>query len=156
MDSSILIASGALAAAAISFFYNIGRYSKDDPHQDDSKIDQLIVTTTEMSRKLDKIAEWQQHATGIHEKHGEQIRTLFKQMEIINSRMEDRQVFLCTKNKKSLCGHPQRLFYGIFPCVNSCAIVGLKSIRTVVWHAIKIQLSKAAIHCRRKKKPCIR
>lgn len=92
MDPSILISAGALGVAAISFFYNIGRDSKSGPSQDESKIDQLINTTTEMSHKLDKIAEWQREAAGIHASHSEQIKTLFNRIENLENRMEDRQI----------------------------------------------------------------
>ena len=92
MDASILISAGALGIAAISFFYGIGRDSKGGHDQEESKIDQLINTTTEMSHKLDKIAEWQREATAIHASHGEQIKSIFKRMEVLEHRMEDRQI----------------------------------------------------------------
>lgn len=92
MGASILISAGALGIAAISFFYGIGRDSKGGQDQEESKIDQLINTTTEMSHKLDKIAEWQREAAGIHASHSEQIKTLFNRIDTLDRRMEDRQV----------------------------------------------------------------
>ena len=92
MDASILISAGALGIAAISFFYGIGRDSKGGHEQEESKIDQIISTTTEMSRKLDKIAEWQREAAGIHASHSEQIKTLFSRVDTLDRRMEDRRV----------------------------------------------------------------
>lgn len=91
MDASILISAGALGIAAISFFYGIGRDSKSGQSQDESKIDHLINTTTEMSHKLDKIAEWQREAASIHASHGEQIKTLFNRVGNLENRMEDRE-----------------------------------------------------------------
>lgn len=91
MDYSIIVSIVAVGVSAVSLFYGIGRDTKPDPQQD-SKIDQLIATTTDMSRKLDKIAEWQRDAAGIHASHSEQIKTLFEQVKTLNARMEDRQV----------------------------------------------------------------
>lgn len=91
MDYSIIVSVAAVGLSAVSLFYGIGRDTKPDPQQD-SKIDQLIATTTDMSHKLDKIAEWQRDAAGIHASHGEQIKTLFEQVKTLNARMEDRQV----------------------------------------------------------------
>lgn len=92
MDYSIIVSVGAVLLSAVSFFYGIGRDSKSGPSQDESKIDQLINTTTEMSHKLDKIAEWQREAAGIHASHSEQIKTLFNRVENLENRMEDRQI----------------------------------------------------------------
>lgn len=91
MDYSIIVSIVAVGVSAVSLFYGIGRDTKPDPQQD-SKIDQLIATTTDMSHKLDKIAEWQRDAAGIHASHSEQIKTLFEQVKTLNARMEDRQV----------------------------------------------------------------
>lgn len=91
MDYTVIISVASLCLAAVSLFYGIGRDSKPDPQQD-SKIDQLIATTTDMSHKLDKIAEWQRDAAGIHASHSEQIKTLFNRVWNLESRMEDRQV----------------------------------------------------------------
>lgn len=91
MDYSIIVSVVAVGFSAVSFFYGIGRDSKPDPQQD-SKIDQLIATTTDMSHKLDKIAEWQRDAAGIHASHSEQIKTLFNRIGNLESRMEDRQI----------------------------------------------------------------
>lgn len=91
MDYSIIVSVVAVGVSAVSFFYGIGRDTKPDPQQD-SKIDQLIATTTDMSHKLDKIAEWQRDAAGIHASHSEQIKTLFNRVGNLESRMEDRQV----------------------------------------------------------------
>lgn len=91
MDYSIIVSIVAVGVSAVSLFYGIGRDTKPDPQQD-SKIDQLIATTTDMSHKLDKISEWQRDAAGIHASHSEQIKTLFEQVKTLNARMEDRQV----------------------------------------------------------------
>ena len=91
MDYTVIISVASLCLAAVAFFYGIGRDSKPDP-QKDSKIDQLIATTTDMSQKLDKIADWQREAAGIHASHSEQIKTLFNRIGNLESRMEDRQV----------------------------------------------------------------
>ncbi|OUN12138.1 hypothetical protein [Flavonifractor sp. An9] len=91
MDYSIIVSVIAVGVSAVSLFYGIGRDTKPDPQQD-GKMDQLINTTTEMSRKLDKIAEWQQTAAGIHASHSEKIKTLFNRLENLENRMEDRQV----------------------------------------------------------------
>lgn len=91
MDYSIIVSVAAVGLSAVSLFYGIGRDSKPDRDQE-SKIDQLIATTTDMSHKLDKIAEWQRDAAGIHASHGEQIKTLFNRVENLENRMEDRQV----------------------------------------------------------------
>ena len=91
MDYTVIISVASLCLAAVAFFYGVGRDSKPDPQQD-GKMDQLINTTTEMSRKLDKIAEWQQTAAGIHASHSEKIKTLFNRLENLENRMEDRQV----------------------------------------------------------------
>ena len=91
MDYSIIVSVIAVGVSAVSLFYGIGRDTKPDPQQD-SKIDQLIATTTDMSHKLDKIAEWQREAAGIHASHSEQIKTLFNRVGNLESRMEDRQV----------------------------------------------------------------
>ena len=91
MDYTIIVSVFAAGLSAVSLFYAIGRDSKPDPQQD-SKIDQLIATTTDMSHKLDKIAEWQRDAAGIHASHSEQIKTLFNRVGNLESRMEDRQV----------------------------------------------------------------
>lgn len=91
MDYTIIVSVAAVVLSAVSLFYGIGRDSKPDP-QKDSKIDQLIATTTDMSHKLDKIAEWQQTAAGIHASHSEQIKTLFNRIGNLENRMEDRQV----------------------------------------------------------------
>ena len=45
-----------------------------------------------MSKKIDKIADWQREAAGIHASHSEQIKTLFNRVGNLESRMEDRQV----------------------------------------------------------------
>lgn len=91
MDYSIIVSIVAVGVSAVSLFYGIGRDTKPD-HDQESKIDQLIATTTDMSHKLDKIAEWQRDAAGIHASHSEQIKTLFEQVKTLNARMEDRQV----------------------------------------------------------------
>ena len=91
MDYSIIVSVAAVGLSAVSLFYGIGRDTKPDQQQE-SKIDQLIATTTDMSHKLDKIAEWQRDAAGIHASHGEQIKTLFNSVGNLESRMEDRQV----------------------------------------------------------------
>lgn len=90
MDYSIIVSVIAVGVSAVSLFYGIGRDSKPDPQQD-SKIDQLIATTTDMSRKLDKVAEWQREATAIHASHGEQLKTLFNRVSNLENRMEDRE-----------------------------------------------------------------
>ena len=93
MDYTVIISVASLCLAAVAFFYGVGRDTKSkDPTPDDSKIDQLIATTTDMSHKLDKIAEWQRDAAGIHASHSEQIKTLFNRVGNLESRMEDRQV----------------------------------------------------------------
>ena len=91
MDYTVIISVASLCLAAVAFFYGVGRDTKPDPQQD-SKIDQLIATTTDMSRKLDNIADWQRDAAGIHASHSEQIKTLFNRVGNLESRMEDRQV----------------------------------------------------------------
>lgn len=91
MDYSIIVSVIAVGVSAVSLFYGIGCDTKPDPQQD-SKIDQLIATTTDMSRKLDNIADWQRDAAGIHASHSEQIKTLFNRVGNLESRMEDRQV----------------------------------------------------------------
>lgn len=90
MDYSIIVSVIAVGVSAVSLFYGIGRDSKPDPQQD-SKIDQLIATTTDMSRKLDKVAEWHREATAIHASHGEQLKTLFNRVSNLENRMEDRE-----------------------------------------------------------------
>lgn len=90
MDYSIIVSVIAVGVSAVSLFYGIGRDSKPDPQQD-GKMDQLINTTTEMSRKLDKVAEWQREATAIHASHGEQLKTLFNRVSNLENRMEDRE-----------------------------------------------------------------
>ena len=91
MDYAILVSVGAVLLSAVSFFYGIGRDSRDGG-QEESKMDQLITATAEMSHKLDRIAEWQREAAGIHASHAEQIKTLFNRVENLENRMEDRQV----------------------------------------------------------------
>lgn len=98
MDYTIIVSVAAVVISAVSLFYGIGRDSKPDPQQD-SKIDQLIATTTDMSQKLDKIAEWQRDAAGIHASHSEQIKTLFNRVGNLESRMEDRQVMTAALQK---------------------------------------------------------
>ena len=56
------------------------------------KIDQIIANIQDMSKKIDKIADWQREAAGIHASHSEQIKTLFNRIGNLESRMEDRQV----------------------------------------------------------------
>lgn len=91
MDYTVIISVASLCLAAVAFFYGVGRDTKDKPPPDDSKIDQLITTTQNMSRKLDKIAEWQREATAIHASHGEQLKTLFNRVSNLENRMEDRE-----------------------------------------------------------------
>ena len=98
MDYTIIVSVAAVVISAVSLFYGIGRDSKPDPQQD-SKIDQLIATATDMSQKLDKIAEWQRDAAGIHASHSEQIKTLFNRVGNLESRMEDRQVMTAALQK---------------------------------------------------------
>lgn len=99
MDYGIMISAGALIVSAVAFFYGVGRDTKDKGPPDDSKIDQLITTTTDMSRKLDNIAEWQREAAGIHASHSEQIKTLFNRVERVEHRMEDREVMTAALQK---------------------------------------------------------
>lgn len=98
MDYSIIVSIVAVGVSAVSLFYGIGRDTKPD-HDQESKIDQLIATTTDMSHKLDKIAEWQRDAAGIHASHGEQIKTLFNRVGNLENRMEDRQVMTAALQK---------------------------------------------------------
>ena len=94
MDTSILIAAGALGLSAIGFFYNLGRDTKGKTEQepDDDKLDQIYKTTESINKKLDEIAKWQRDAAGIHASHGEQIKTLFNRVQVVENRMEDREV----------------------------------------------------------------
>lgn len=94
MDASILIAAGALGLSAIGFFYNLGRdtKSKADSDPEGDKLDQIYKTTESINKKLDEIAKWQRDAAGIHASHGEQIKTLFNRVQVIENRMEDREV----------------------------------------------------------------
>lgn len=91
MDYSIIVSVIAVGVSAVSLFYGIGRDTKPDPQQD-SKIDQIIANIQDMSKKIDKIADWQREAAGIHASHSEQIKTLFNRIGNLESRMEDRQV----------------------------------------------------------------
>lgn len=99
MDYGIMISAGALIVSAVAFFYGVGRDTKDKGPPDDSKIDQLITTTTDMSHKLDKIADWQREAASIHASHGEQIKTLFNRVQNLESRMEDRGIMIAALQK---------------------------------------------------------
>ena len=93
MDASILIAAGALGLSAIGFFYNVGRDTKGKncSDNDESKLDQIYNRIEAVDEKVDKIVEWQRIATGIHESHKEQIKTLFRRVENLEHRMEDRE-----------------------------------------------------------------
>lgn len=94
MDASILIAAGALGLSAIGFFYNLGRDTKGKSEQepDDDKLDRIYKTTEDINKKLDEIAKWQREAASIHASHGEQIKTLFNRVQVVENRMEDREV----------------------------------------------------------------
>lgn len=92
----IAIAIAALGVAAVSFFYNIGRDTKDtkDKNTDDrdEKLDQIYASLSSVDKKIDRIVDWQMEATGIHERHGEQIKTLFNKVTNLENRMEDRAI----------------------------------------------------------------
>lgn len=89
----IAIAVAALGISAVSFFYNIGRDTKDKKADDGSeKLDQIYSSLSSVDKKIDRIVDWQREATGIHERHGEQIKTLFNKFENLESRMEDREI----------------------------------------------------------------
>lgn len=89
-----------MCLAAVAFFYGVGRDTKSkDPPPDESKIDQIIANIQDMSKKIDKIAEWQREAASIHASHGEKIKTLFVRVENLESRMEDRQVMTAALQK---------------------------------------------------------
>lgn len=94
MDASLLIAAGALGLSAIGFFYNLGRDTKSQPDQepDDDKLDRIYKTTEDINKKLDEIAKWQREAASIHASHSEQIKTLFNRVQVVENRMEDREV----------------------------------------------------------------
>ena len=93
MDYTVIISVASLCLAAVAFFYGVGRDTKcKEPPPDDSKIDQIIANIQDMSKKIDKIADWQREAAGIHASHSEKIKTLFNRLENLENRMEDRQV----------------------------------------------------------------
>lgn len=89
----IAIAFAALGVSAISFFYNIGRDTKDkNPDDRSDKLDQIYASLNSVDKKIDHIVDWQREATGIHERHGEQIKTLFNKVTNLENRMEDRAI----------------------------------------------------------------
>ena len=92
MEYTVIIAAAALGLSAIGFFYNLGKDTKSDKKEDDTKLDQIYNRIESVDEKIDKIAEWQREATGIHESHKQQIHTLFNRMEQLESRMEDRAI----------------------------------------------------------------
>lgn len=94
MDISILIAACALGLSAITFTYKLGRDTKSNSsaeNGDESKLDQIYTMLETANKKIDKIVDWQREAAAVHEKHGEQIKTLFHRMERVEARMEDRE-----------------------------------------------------------------
>lgn len=100
MDYTVIISVASLCLAAVAFFYGVGRDTKSkEPPPDDSKIDQIIANIQDMSKKIDKIADWQREAAGIHASHSEKIKTLFNRLENLENRMEDRQVMTTALQK---------------------------------------------------------
>lgn len=93
-DASVIIAGAALVVSAIGFFYRIGRDSKNEPPNHEEKLDQIVKSTDSINRKLDEIAEWQREATAIHSTHGEQLRTLFRRLENVETRINDRGIII--------------------------------------------------------------
>lgn len=94
MEPAVLIAAFALGVSIITFAYRLGRDTKSSPPRKDGedKLDQIYTMLETANQKIDKIVDWQREATGIHEKHGEQIKTLFEQIKHLENRMEDRQI----------------------------------------------------------------
>lgn len=93
MEPAVLIAALALGVSVIGFFYKLGQDTKDKGRESDGgKLDQIYDRIEDIGGKVDKIIEWQQTAHGIHESHKEQLKTLFRRVENLESRMEDREV----------------------------------------------------------------
>lgn len=101
MSAAVLISAFALGVSAISFFYKIGRDSKQTQKEEPQShmLSQIYKTTETINKKLDDIAEWQRKAAEIHASHEERIKTLFTNIErmderisLIDSRMDDREV----------------------------------------------------------------
>lgn len=94
MEASVIVSIVAVAVAAVSFFYNIGKDSKGTASADteETKLDQIYSRLESVDTKIDRIAEWQRKATEIHASHEERIRTLFNRLDIVEHRLEDRQV----------------------------------------------------------------
>lgn len=92
MDGSIIVAVAAMAISAISFFYKIGQDSHGGKSDRSDKIDQVLESTKTINKKLDDIAKWQREAAAIHSAHDEKINTLFRRMEVVERRLEDREV----------------------------------------------------------------
>ena len=101
VEPAILISALALGLSAIGFFYKLGRDTKGERENDSEsgKLDQIYDRIEDIGGKVDKIIEWQQTAHGIHEKQREQIKTLFNNIERIETkltnidgRLNDREV----------------------------------------------------------------
>lgn len=101
MDAAVLIAALALGVSAIGFFYKVGRDTKHNPpcNSGEDKLDQIYTMLETANRKIDKIVDWQREATAVHEKHGEQIKTLFHRLERVEDRMEDRETMNAALSK---------------------------------------------------------
>lgn len=92
MDGSIAVAALALGVSAVSFFYKMGRDTKDtsppSPDATDARLDEIAKSVTSINGKMDKVMEWQQTAAGLHAKYAEQIESLFHRDAEARSRME--------------------------------------------------------------------
>lgn len=93
----MIVSALALGVSAVGFFYKIGRDTKEE--QPNVMLEQIYKSTENINHKLDEIAEWQRTAAEIHATHEEKIRTLFNDVErveshvsLLENRMEDREV----------------------------------------------------------------
>ena len=97
MDVTVIVSALALGVSAVGFFYKIGRDTKEE--QPNVMLEQIYKSTENINHKLDEISEWQRTAAEIHATHEEKIRTLFNDVErveshvsLLENRMEDREV----------------------------------------------------------------
>lgn len=101
MEPAVLVSAFALGVSAVGFFYKIGQDTRSKPpcENGEDKLDQIYRTTETINKKLDDIAEWQRKAAEIHASHEERIKTLFNRVELVEHRMEDREVMTAALQK---------------------------------------------------------